>query len=59
MSDTCKGCPQAEPDYDPENQDNTIQPFCNNCTRTITINPSADAHKFVSLIGFLTAAKKS
>ncbi len=59
MSDTCKGCPQAEPDFDLENKDNTAQPFCKKCTRTITINPSTDAHKFVSLIGFLSATKKS
>lgn len=57
MSDTCKGCPQAEADYDPEKQDNSQQPFCNSCTRTVTANPSADAHRFVSLIGQLTAKK--
>jgi hypothetical protein len=58
MSDTCKGCPQAEPDFDPEKQDHAVQPFCKKCTRTITINPSADAHKFASLIDRLTTSKK-
>jgi len=57
MTDTCKGCPQAEPDYDPKKK-NKVEPFCDCCTRTVSVNPSADAHKFVSLIGQLTKAKK-
>jgi|GEM_PF-4092267 len=57
MSDTCKGCPQAEPYYDPK-QENAVQPFCNCCTRTVLANPSADAHKFVSLIDQLTKPRK-
>lgn len=57
MTDTCKGCPQAEADFDPEKKDNTVEPFCDSCTRTVTVNPSADAHKFVSLIDRLTTKK--
>ena len=58
MQDLCAGCPQADENYDPADKDNKIEPFCNNCTRTVSANPTTDAHKFVSLIGFLTAANK-
>jgi hypothetical protein len=58
MSDTCAGCPQAEEGFDPEQNDSKVEPFCKNCTRTVSVNPKADAHKFASLIERLTSAQK-